>query len=272
MSTPSYVEHQKLIESVLDKEMKDIHFKDHSSYFMVLENVSRETGAEYLKCIEQQFPEVTYEHIRSYINANDKYGGSIKTIFTMSNMKLLYCSATTIRYIYHALTILTYYQETVCKNMVELGQGYGGLFLAINMFSHLFPQACIKMYSMIDLPQSSKLTNKYLDAHSELITVPWIVVDSDSLTDSLIVNTTNATPNETFFISNYCFTAIDQVEQTKYREKVIEKCAHGFLTWQTCFGADITMVDQILNKPVINTKEEEPQTAPKHVKNYYVWF
>jgi len=272
VSIPSYTAHQSFIESIIGKEMPDIVFKNQTPYCMVLENASREQGTEYLNNIEKQFPEVTYDDIRSYINTNDKYGGSYKTIFTMSTMKLLYCSATTIRYIYHALIILKYYQETGCKNIVELGQGYGGLFLAINMFSCKFPKASIKSYTMIDLPQSCKLTNQYLEMHSSLITIPWMVNDNESITDSLVINCTNVSPNETFFISNYCFTAIDKSEQSKYVEMIVKKCSHGFLVWQTCFGYDITRVDDILKKPSINKKEEEPQTAPARVKNYYVWF
>jgi hypothetical protein len=272
VTIPSYTEHQSFIGSIIDKDMSEIIFKNQTPYSLVLENVSREHGTEYLNNIEKQFPEVTYDDIRSYINANDKYGGSYKTIFTMSTMKLLYCSATTIRYIYHALLILKYYQETACKNIVELGQGYGGLFLAINMFSWKFPKASIKSYTMIDLPKSCKLTNKYLEIHSTLITIPWMVNDNESLSDTMVIDCTNVTPNETFFISNYCFTAINKSDQSTYVDKIISKCSHGFLVWQTCFGYGIDRVDDILKKSSVNKKEEDPQTASERIKNYYVWF
>jgi len=269
---PTYTLHQEFITNLLDKDIKEIQFKNNPNYNTVLENLSREHGAEYLKRIETQFPDITFEDIRQYINTNDKYGGAVKTIFTMSNMKLLYCSPINLRYIYHALLILKYYQETGCKHIVELGQGYGGLFLAIRQFTPKFPRACIQRYSMIDLPMSSQLARKYLEAHEATLPpspTQWETYDPTTL-DTLIQDTFGS--DETFFISNYCFTAIDPIYQARYQQQIIDKCTHGFLVWQTCFGADINRVDQILHKTTINHPEEDPQTGPAHAKNFYVWF
>lgn len=270
---PTYTNHQNFIETVLDGNIGEIQFKNNANYNNVLENLSRDHGIEYLSRIESEFPQVSFEDIRSFIMANDKYGGSIKTIFTMKNMKLLYCSPSNLRYIYQALLILSYYKETTSRNIVEVGQGYGGLFLAINMFMSKIPGIAINQYIMIDLPNSCKLTNKYLESHDNMIHIPRNVYDNTMLDNITVPVTENKqTPNDSFFISNYCFTAIDPIEQEKYVNKIIQPCKHGFLTWQTCFNSNVHNADDILKKSVINRPEETPQTAPKHVKNHYVYF
>ena len=175
---PSPKDHQLFIHSILEKSIEDIQFKNQSAYNGVLENLSKDFGTDILKYIETNFPQVTFEDMRAFIQVNDKYGGTMKSIFTTNKMKLLYCSPTTIRYMLHALLILNYYKETMCKNIVELGQGYGGLFLAINMFANKFPDVCIRKYIMVDMPNSSALTRKYLEAHKNVITIPYEVYDS----------------------------------------------------------------------------------------------
>lgn len=270
---PVYDNHQNFIKTVLDGNMGEIQFKNNANYNNVLENVSRDYGVEYLNRIETEFPQVTFEDIRSFIIANDKYGGSIKTIFTMKNMKLLYCSPSNLRYIYQALVILSYYKETNGRNIVELGQGYGGLFLAINMFMNKIPGIVINKYIMIDLPNSSKLATKYLEAHSDIIHIPREIYDNTMIANITVpITECKQSPNDTFFISNYCFTAIDSNAREMYVDKIIQPCSHGFLTWQTCFGVNVHAADDILRKSTINRPEETPQTAPKHVKNHYVYF
>lgn len=269
---PSLKDHQLFINSILDKSIEEVQFKNHGSYNAVLENLSKDFGTEVLKYIEANFPQVTFEDMRAFIQVNDKYGGTVKCIFTTSKMKLLYCSPTTLRYMLHALLILSYYQETMCKNIVEVGQAYGGLFLAINLFAKkYFPDVEIRKYIMVDLPNSSNLTRKYLAAHSSVITIPYEVYDSVTLPD--VPRTTEAqSPNESFFISNYSFTAMDKTEMKKYKDNLIAPCTHGFLVWQTIFGDFIGNADDILGKNTVKKTVEEPHTGPAEANNYYVYF
>lgn len=267
---PDYQDHQTFISTILHAELKDVQFKNKGEYTRVLENLTREKGALYLQQIEKEFPYVTFEDVRAFININDMYGGAVKTVFTMQNIKLLYCSPSTLRYIYHALKIIQYYQETGCKHIVELGQGYGGLFLAINTFAKKMPNLDIKSYTMIDLPNSNKLTAKYFNQHKDHITLEWKLLDKDQISWDTVSKNKDSDP--TFFISNYCFTAIPQEERQRYTDMIIQKCSHGFLTWQTCFGVDINQASQIIKQTTIKTEEETPQSGPSHVKNYYVYF
>jgi len=264
---PQYDAFQGYIETILNQPMTDVQFKQHPEYTFVLENASKEIGAECLKCIEAQFPQVTFEDIRAFMNVNDKYGGAAKTIFTTKNMKLLYCSPTTMRYILHALLVLDHYQSHGCKQIVEVGAGYGGLFLAINHFAKYFPGAAIQHYILVDLPHSCRLIQSYLDAHAAFISVPYEVVDSNAVHDRSWDNT-----GDRFFVSNYAFTAFPYTLRNQYVQSVIHACEHGFMVWQTCFGATISAVGGILNKMVENVVEEVPQTASPEFKNYYVYF
>ena len=102
-----------------------------------MEHLSKDVGAKYLKQIEEEFPTITFDQLKGFVTLNDKYGAPTKTIFTSQNMKLLYCSPSSLRYVYHALIMLPYFQETTQNAIVELGVGYGGLFMAINYFAPL---------------------------------------------------------------------------------------------------------------------------------------
>ena len=84
----------------------------------------------------------------------------------------------------------------------------------------------------------------------------------------------NTIPDDTnmFFVSNYCFTFINESDRKYYQDNLLSKCDHGFLVWQTSFGATIQQSDGILSKTIIKTIEEIPQTGPSHAKNYYVTF
>jgi hypothetical protein len=268
---PSHKDHQLFINSILDKPIEEIQFKNNSAYTAVLENLSKDFGTDMLKYIETNFPQVTFEDMRAFIQLNDKYGGTIKSIFTTSKMKLLYCSPSTLRYMLQALVILSYYNETMCKNVVELGQAYGGLFLAINMFAKKFPNVQIKKYIMVDLPNSSNLTRKYLEAHRDSITIPYEVYDSMSL-PSVPTTTDPQCPNESFFISNYSFTAMEKSEMAKYKTNLIAPCTHGFFVWQTIFGDWIDNADETIGKNVIKRVPEDPRTAPLDALNYFVYF
>lgn len=269
---PSFKDHQLFIHSILDKPIVDAQFKNQGAYNSTLEHVTKDQGTDILKYIETNFPQVTFEDIRAFIQVNDKYGGTMKSIFTTNKMKLLYCSPTTLRYILHALLILKYYNETMCKNIVELGQGYGGLFLAINAFLCKFPDVTIRKYIMVDMPNSSSLTRKYLEANNSIITIPYEIYDSVTMPPVIPTTTEAQSPNESFFISNYCFTILEKNDMDKYSEYLIKPCTHGCMVWQTCFGDSIDDADKILGKNTIRKVEEEPQTGPQTAKNYVVYF
>lgn len=251
-----------------NKTMASAGFKCNQIYQSTLEHLSKELGIQYLRQLEIEYPEISYDLIKAFVNINDKYGSPIKAIFTMNTentQKLLYCSPTSLRYTYHALKILHYFKETGQTEIIELGVGYGGLFLAINFFSNIL-NVSIEKYIMIDLPEVEALVQSYLEANSEHIQIPWVTATKDDYLEKLSDKT------DYFFISNYCLSFVSKDIRNNYVNDLLSKCEHGFITWQTSFGVQEVEIEHTIQKAVLNTIEETPQTGPTHAKNLYVIF
>jgi hypothetical protein len=248
-------------------------WKSDPKYTYVLEHISRELGEKYLQYIHSEFSEITDEQIKEFVKINDFYGYPIKEKYND-----LECSPTTLRYIYHALIILKLYkaQEKMQKrSIVELGCGYGGLFLAICYFSRI-KNIHINSYFLVDLPEARDLIGNYLLQNNKHIHIPYLLVDSDSMDfigNDLSSTSTSSSP--LFFISNYCITEIEEEYRQKYVEKLVSKCDSGFIVWQTVFGLDISpeTIRSVVKDKHTEIIEETPQTStdPEY-KNYFVAF
>jgi len=80
-----------------------------------------------------------------------------------------------------------------------------------------------------------------------------------------------------FFISNYCFTEIDEVYRKQYVDALFRSgvVSHGFITWQTVFGLPIDSASRYLGGMGdwgLAVDEERPQTAFVDFPNYFVRF
>jgi hypothetical protein len=270
-----YESYKTYISSIINstEDFKEIAFKTDPNYMTVLENINKQTGVEYLQKIEEEFPEITIADIKEFTTLNDKYGQPAKTIFTTSKMKLLYCSPSCMRYVLHALKILRQLKENATNEattptpikIVEIGAGHGALYLALNIFAPKMGVS-IDRYYIIDLPEVIDLLKKYISLHVDAITIPLELYDN-------ITYVKYITDTGLFLISNYGLSAFENKEMSLYMETIVKhQVSHGFLTWQTCFGADIDRAEQIIGKTGVAKKEEEPQTGPPHAKNYYVTF
>lgn len=238
-------------------------FKQHNNYCGILEHVSRELGDKYLSLIETEY-DIPFEHIAEFVSINDTYGNPKKESFFSSKYNvLLECSPTSLRYIYHALVILQYYQTTQLSEIVEVGCGYGGLCLAINYFADLLLIPIVK-YHLIDLPDVCHLITHYLKKHESIVKIPFEMCESSTFGTTIV-------SNNLFLISNYCFTEIDHEYRDNYCEKLLPKVSHGFMVWQTCVFP--SMSTDILQKKIVNNVEERPQTC-LHTNNvnYFVYF
>jgi hypothetical protein len=244
----------------------DFNFKSNASYNSILEHVSVEQGNSYISIIErlviEDFSEITFENINDYLSLNDKYGCPSKEKF-IYNDKEIYCSPTSLRYVLHSLLILKYIKYTNLTKIVEVGCGYGGLFLAINYFSKIM-QINIDKYYFIDLPEITNLIKKYLLLNEKDININYSIHSAYNYGQDI-------NDNNLFFISNYCFTEIDNSHRTNYINYLFPKLKNGFITWQTVFNLPINNVN-IIGKEIIKIIEEYPQTANIYNKNYYVYF
>ena len=164
----NYIDYIKNINDI-----KNENFKSNPVYNDILEHVSYELGLKYLQLIQFEFNDISTENIIEFLQVNDKYGIPNKYVYTFKNNKIN-CSPTSIRYIYHSLLILSNYRNTECKNIVEVGCGYGGLCLAINYFSKIL-NININNYNIIDLPDTCNLITKYLDINNSYIYTKMII-------------------------------------------------------------------------------------------------
>jgi len=257
-----YTNYINFLSSLDKKNIQHLNFKSQGDYNSVLEHVTYEYGIEYLSLIENEFSDITKEQIIEYLNINDKYGFPKKNTFNFKTNGEISCSPTSIRYIYHALLILQHYKKNDLTEVVEVGCGYGGLFLAICFFSEIV-HVKINKYHFVDLPEVCNLINNYLELNKSYINIEYQIYSSDNFGRDIKAH-------NLFLISNYCFTEISDEYKQQYISNLFPKCKNGFIIWQTVFGYKIENANKIFNKIVI--EEERPQTCHLVQKNYFVYF
>ncbi len=124
-------------------------------------------------------------------------------------------------------------------NLVEVGGGYGGLFLAINFF-HKKYNLEIQSYTIIDLMEPGRLQTKYLAQHKT--TIPYRIVDASTYGNEV-------RNDNQFLISTYCFSEIGDIHQNGYIQHLFPHILHGFFAWNGCalfnFGFSYTDEDEI---------------------------
>ena len=260
-----YESYESFIKSVIENDnLENVNFKSIPNYNAILEHVTFEQGNEYIKCIKNNFPRISFANILECVTINDKYGCPKKDEFNFSDGQTLNCSPTSLRYVFHSLIILQHYKNNQsCKNIAEVGCGYGGLFLAICYFSK-FLDINIDSYSFIDLPKVCELIKKYLEMHKDIIHIDYSI-------HSAYNYGSDVDKRDLFLISNYCFTEISNEHRNKYIETLFPKISNGFILWQTLFNLPIQNVG-IINNNKKFVEEELPQTGLEFYKNYFVYF
>jgi len=222
-------------------------FKSNQHYCGILEHMSHSQGLEYLHLIKTT-TNLSEESIIEYCKENDRIGGGVKYDFGF-----VHTSPSNFRYIFHCHLILKH----ICNlnindiDIVELGGGYGGLCLAINIFSSYYGIK-IKRYNLIDLPVISTLQKKYLDNHN----LKYKVNSFSAFNYGIEINEKNL-----FVISNYCFSEIANEYQQNYIKFLFPKVEHGFMVWNHI----------PLYNFVFNYKEETEYPLTGHL-NKYVYF
>ena len=218
-------------------------FKSNDDYRGVLEHVSQQQGHEYLQCIKNENI-ISLEEIKKFCEKNDSIGSPFRYFYIDIDF---YVSPTSLRYIYHACLLLKHVNNLKLQNVdfVEIGCGYGGLYLAIDFLKHKYNVA-INSYKMIDLTEAVNLQQLYLSKFN-MFSVEF--VDASTFGKDI-------TSKNMFLISNYCFSEIDHNFQQKYIELLFPKVSHGFMTWnhiQTYnFGFEFTEIDEVPNTGSMN--------------------
>ena len=237
-------------------DIRTSQFRRHPAYIDMLEHVTPRLGAAYAALISAEFPE-SLGQVEEYVALNDRVGDPYKARVALSQ-RVVECAPTSMRYAYQALTILEKFKASRASKIVEVGCGYGGLFLAIDFFAK---RQCVPItkYHLVDLPEAGRLISKHLACHE--LTIPHAIHDATAY---------GSTVDDTglFLISNYCFTEIAETHRGKYVEHLFGKVAHGFITWQTN-SVPLDKTAMYLPNHVCSIQEEKPQTSGRN-KNYFV--
>lgn len=263
-----YNNYTNFLQELNNNNLSKLDFKSNQSYRGILEHVSYEHGKEYLNLVLKEFPNIDHNKIINYCLLNDRFGNPNKKLFKIEN-KEFECSPTSLRYVYHALLILSHYKTMKNNNIVEVGCGYGGLCLSINYFMSDL-EVEITNYHLIDLSEPILLIEKYLDLHKDIIKCRLQFHDSSTFGSN--INDTNL-----FFISNYCYTEISESYHANYTNILLPKVDHGFITWQNGGNGGTYPVhnaSNIINKEITKVIDEKPQTDAGYdiYRNYFVYF
>jgi hypothetical protein len=255
-----YFSYKTYISTIDD--IRSSQFRRHPSYIDMLEHVSVRLGNMYAALIQQEFPQIPFKHVAAFIVLNDAIGNPYKARVSIGANTFITCAPTSLRYAYHALTILTHLKGTGNRSIVEIGCGYGGLCLAINHFAKLTGIA-IDAYHIVDLPEAGRLIGKYLECHKDAVKIPYTIHDASTYGSGI-------EGADLFLISNYCFTEIDEVHRRQYARTLFGKVTHGFITWQTN-SVPLENISVYLPNAMGKIIEEKPQTSGGN-KNFFVSF
>jgi hypothetical protein len=227
-------------------------FKSHPDVTDMLEHVNPSLGEEYMTHLLSTG--LSMDLIRAYCQKNDRIGGGQKHPYSfLTNSPKGLTSPSNLRYLFQAHLICSHLcrlqKDTV--EIVEVGCGYGGLFLAMDMVAPIY-SIHISRYHLIDLPESSALQQWYVSAH-----------DCNTPTQFHPASTYGYAIDSTdlFLISNYCFSEIAEEHQQRYRRQLFPRVSHGFMAWNNIPTYDFGFP--------MREEMEYPLTGPM---NRYVYF
>lgn len=185
-------------------------FKLHPHYRAVLEHVSAAQGAEYLRVIAEDSPDLR-KRIDNF-KINDLVGSPI----VASYPEVGAISPTTLRYLNVASNIRNIFGDLSGATVAEIGVGYGGQLLVLDQIYKFH------RYDLFDLFAVLELASRYLENH---------ILNSSYRTSTL--NQSDGSAVYDLVISNYAFSEFPYPLQRKYLEKVISKARRGYLTMNT---------------------------------------
>ena len=256
MSYGFFTRYVNCVERNLKMNWTEMDFKSDPGYTEILEHVSAEQGEAYLNAIKREFGFWFVLHKEEWIELckqNDQIGKP----HLVEYEDFCVCSPSNLRYLHHALLILTYIRDndldvddvetdhdTKEFHVAEIGGGYGGLSFFLFNLASLF-DVKIDTYTVFDLGPIEELQIAYCEYHGiNLTSAP----------------TGKPPQDEYFLISDYALGEMpDEVQQPYIDEFVKPYCTHGFLTWN---GKGTLDVEGARIRP------EEPRTG----HNHYIYF
>lgn len=224
------------------------NFRSHELYKVVLEHVPVEWGQAYLENIEQTNPDIL-KHLEGF-KKNDTIGGPF-----VHNYGTRYgtIAPSTLRYIKVLADLVGLYKSLDGWSIFEIGGGYGG---QCRIISELFK---FGSYTIVDLPEVVGIPKRYL---SELGVANFKCITLDEVKDGAY----------DLFISNYAFTELSAELQETYLDKVINKCKHGYITYNRSLSVPeipLSFSDLIAKLPSeLAVSREAPRMCDPDGTNY----
>lgn len=220
------------------------HYRFNFDYRVILDHVTREQGEQYLKFIEGDKLLISNLQI---VSKNFKGGG-----FKYPYDGLGWISPTQIRYSKIIKDLIYFFGNLENFKIVEIGVGYGGQAVQIlNFFNNV-------RYSIIDLPEVTKLVSKHLDEFglSERVDVIQSTQSSDK---PLIAD---------LVISNYAFSELNREYQEQYFLNYISNSKRGYVIYNQIhenFKDTLSPFDFAERIQGAEIFAEEPLTHPGNV-------
>ena len=238
--------YSRFVDSAISSEAVFKDFRRNFHYRQILEHVNYSLGFEYFSKLSNQsiqdlkrFPDVV---------ALSSVGSPRR--FYFKGLGLI--SPTLIRYQYVGQELQKHFGISIGKKVVEIGVGFGG------QYAILINSQEIDKYTMFDLPQVMKLTQKVLKSagvKSSKINVGNI--HEPSIQDCDLV------------ISNYAFSELPQDIQRRYIEGVMVNSRRGYLIMNSGktdisgrSSGKYTLEDLRKLLPAFEVLEEDPLTGP----------
>lgn len=201
-------------------------FRSHKDYVGILEHVSYESGLEYYDhSIRMNNKEFTKDVVDK-LKLLDFFGNPIRYNYD----KIGEISPTVLRYFSVLGDIDRMYGNLDNKIIVEIGAGYGGQSMLINLFHN------IEKYIIIDLPEVVELIKKFLYLNN---------IDMDkyifySYPDVPVINSD-------FLISNYAFSECYKNIQDLYIKNLINNSS-SFYMIVNFINQEVYSKDDLLTK------------------------
>ena len=240
----------KAVRKAISSSKKFSRFKQDSCYRAVLEHVTKEQGAQYLKIIKDESPSI-FKKIEDF-KINDTVGGS----YTVNYPEVGKISPSTLRYIKVSSDLLNLFGENLGEKIAEIGVGYGGQLLIADKVLKF------KQCDLFDLYPVLELTSRYLESHA-----------LNSAYKTQTINQHTGDINYDLVISNYAFSELPSTLQRVYIKKVILMSKRGYMTMNSgrevsAFSEDKVSLSEL--KELLPDFEVLPERPSSHPGNYII--
>jgi hypothetical protein len=219
-------------------------FRRSAIYMQILEHLSREEGAEYLRELESDLPMLN--DLRSLLGPGD-IGGP--RVYRYPGIGM--ASPTTLRYIKVVADLARLFGDLNDFRIAEIGVGYGGQARAITT------AWTVARYEAYDLPSILDLARRFLTTAGVEATIFGFHDGRDP------------EPSEPdLVVSNYALSEVRREVQDLYLKKVVQGAPRGYLTYNHISPPELRSyaADEIVAMiPGAHTIPERPLTAPGNV-------